>query len=131
MITAPVWTGSGWTAPVCKPVAATPQDEANACGAILGYPGSQLKGPLTGSGMDQFNAIISQYTNMGFYNNNVNVSSGSPGSPATNDLFYPSGEFPPSDFCWVQPGTTNVTGKVIYGWCSPNGGAAVCGGGGY
>jgi hypothetical protein len=108
----------------------TPLDEKNACAAALGVSAGSLTGPVTGSGKAQFDAIIARDTAIGFFNNGIDVITGTPGSPAMNDMFYPSGEFPTSSFCWVQPGTTTVTGKEIYGWCSPNGGSASCGGGG-
>ena len=130
MVSAPVWTGSSWTTPVCQPIAATPLDEKNACAAVMRTSAGQLSGPLSGSGLDQYNDIIAKFTDMGFYWNGVNVTTGTPGSPATNDMFIVSGEYPNSDFCWVQPGTTTVTGTAVYGWCSPNGGVVSCGGGG-
>lgn len=139
---APYWGGSAWMGlscsppppppPVLPPVLppSTPGDEKNACAALWGVPASSLTGPLTGAGKDQYNAIIGRFTAMGYYWNGIDVTWGTPGSPATNDMFYPSGEYPTTDFCWVQPGTTTVTGTETYGFCSPNGGSASCGGGG-
>jgi hypothetical protein len=92
-----------------------------------------FSGPFTGNGMDQYNAIVQAEESQsvdGFTpymgSNSPWLLGGAPGTPAENDLFV----YNASAFCWVQPGTTNVTGRVFIHWCGPNGGTADCGGGG-
>jgi hypothetical protein len=125
---APVWNGSSWTGLGCQPVArqpplVTPQDEAVACVAYLAkymdpWYTVSLNGPANGSGMDQYNSVLSNLlaTSGATIATNRNGSPqffdyGAPGSPASNDLFW--GTDGSSDwwwFCWVAPGSTNVSG---------------------
>lgn len=129
-LSAATWNGTSWVGPTCQAAApTTPADEKNACATALGVSAGSMVGPLTGTGLDQFDSVISYYSDMGWIAGGPVMPSGTPGSPATNDMFYQSGD-PVTAFCWVQPGSTTVTGAEGYGWCSPNGGAASCGGGG-
>jgi hypothetical protein len=126
---APVWNGSSWTGLGCTPPLAslptpvTRQDEAAACVAYLAkymdpWYTVSLNGPANGSGMDQYNSVLSNLlaTSGATIATNRNGSPqffdyGAPGSPASNDLFW--GTDGSSDwwwFCWVAPGSTNVSG---------------------
>lgn len=138
---APQWTGAAWTGPGCLPASyspppVTPADEALACtqafaNGLYRLGGINFSGPYTGRGMAQYNAMIvaaeQPYQDfVPFMGSNSPWFLGSPGTPAINDLFVA----PYYAFCWVQPGTTNVTGMAFIHWCGPNGGTADCGGGG-
>lgn len=112
------------------------QDEENACtvayeadrGRKVG-PGTWL-GPYTGSGLTQFNNAMAVANTQGLYPmpSDPEDTYGNPGTPVnSNDMFLVS----PVAFCWVQPGTTNVTGVAVLNWCGDNTGTVQCSGGGY
>lgn len=147
----PVWTGSSWSfscnapPPPVQPTPATGgntqtvtrQDEENACTAAYTAfwrkapigGASAMTGPYTGSGLNQFNNSVAAIAATGVYLSTAapEVQTGNPGTPAnSNDMFI----FQNGAYCWLQPGTTNVTGLALLTWCSPNGGSVQCGGGG-
>jgi len=113
------------------------QDEKNACTAAYTsvfdeapiYGANGMTGPYTGSGLNQFNNSVAAIAATGVYLSTAapEVQTGDPGTPAnSNDMFI----FASGAYCWVQPGTTNVTGLAVLTWCSPNGGSTQCGGAG-
>lgn len=151
----PTWNGSSWVDLVCvqpapPPPIASPTDEKQACAAALtqweGFTPSSpnysaivnqyvnlMTGPSTGVGLNQFNGVVDSYASNPAWvlvPPTPTTSSGAIGTPSTNDMFYVVISGVPNYFCWLQPGTTTVTGMAVVSWCSANGGAVSCGGGG-
>jgi hypothetical protein len=134
----PVWNGSSWSEPGCTPPRqpVLPADQEQACQSyLISTPEGRYfnvghnvftDGPLNGSGLVQYNAILQRGESNGLYTGDA-WTYGSPGTPNNNDLFF-SPLASDQLFCWVQPGTTNVTAVQVVHWCNGNGGSADCGG---
>ncbi|SAL05228.1 hypothetical protein AWB78_07372 [Caballeronia calidae] len=142
----PVWNGSSWSAPTCQRTVTPPTttaEEEQACQAALatldpwGLPDSgfmhwtsalqagqslfgSLGGPYYGQGMTQY----TKYADNPYCGFATIRSSGTPGSPSDNDLWYGIDSSGGLGYCWITPGSTVVSG-VLYELENPN----TCGGG--
>jgi hypothetical protein len=153
-VSAPYWdsTTNQWVGIVCQmPVTAATQQAActtvwnnyyNAAltsdiqlfgNAYLNYwsnhilPSTPYTGPTNENGISAWQTAITNYENIGWIYEGTFAYSGTlPDSSTNNDVIYNTQDYA----CFLQPNTNNVIGLGGTSWCSPNGGAVSCGGGG-